>query len=235
MLAAFFVFLALAIASLVMGARAYGRIEAAKGKDSEEFRRITAERRQQAMVFLSYRGADLDAALSCAQWLEAQGYEVVMYDPNQLWDNPLEKIIRSVMTANAVVYLAGMSSDWIKAEIELAGKLGLPFFVVDSRSGLEAQGKALQAAADGIDLVARLGCHHPHDREMLAIKLMGAHTDDLENDSQRGRYARSWLPLGEVVGDPQYFSDRLKYVGGAFGFYLFLVISISFLIAHLLC
>lgn len=237
MLVASMVFFAISVASLVMGVRAYSRIEAAREKDRAELRRTTNERRKRALAFVSYRGTDRDLAMACAHRLEAQGYEVVRYDPKQLWDDPMEKIIRSVTTANAFVYVAGASSDWIKAELELSKELGLPFFPVHSVGELDAANAAIRTASEQIDLVARLGCHHPHDREILALKLIGAHTDDLGKDTARGRYAQQWLSLGEIVGapgHPGYFWDRLKYVGGAFGCYVTLAIGIVLLVIHLL-
>jgi TIR domain-containing protein len=128
MLVASMVFFAISVASLVMGVRAYSRIETARERDRAELRRQTKERRKRALVFVSYRGADRDLAMACAHRLEEQGYDVVKYDPTQLWDDPMERIIRSVTTASAFIYVAGTTSNWIKAELELSKELGLPFF-----------------------------------------------------------------------------------------------------------
>jgi hypothetical protein len=227
------IFFALALASMVVAVRAYMRIAAAKDKDRAQLRTTTAARREQALAFISYRGVDAELASSCARRLEAAGYDVVKYDPERLWDDPMSEIIRALTTANAIVYVAGTSSDWIKAEIELSETLGLPFFTVHDESDLESQIESIRDASDGIDLEARLGCHHPHDREMLAIKLMGAHTDDIGKDTPRGRYVQDFLRLGEVAGDPGYFLDRIKLIIGAFVFYSTLAIAVVLLIVHL--
>ena len=237
MLVTAMVFFGVSVASFVMAVRAYSRIETAREKDRAELRWQTDERRKRALVFVSYRAPDRELAMACAHRLEEQAYDVVRYDPNQLWGNPMETIVRSVTTASAFIYVAGTTSNWIKAELELANELGLPFFAVHNVDELDAARAAIRTASDQIDLVARLGCHHPHDREMLAIKLIGAHTDDVGKNTARGRYVREFLFLGEIMGapgHPMYFWDRLQYVAGAFGSYVALAIGIVLLIIHVL-
>lgn len=135
-------------------------------KRIDQLRACTKKRQRSPVVFLSYSGIHKPKALRCAALLREVGYQVVMFDPDQLWEDPAGEVIDAIVTANALLYVSGATepSYWIEGEIRFARMYGVPFFQVVDRGELASVLGEIDRASQEIELVGRLGNESAHAR-----------------------------------------------------------------------